>query len=219
MGVACVAPGGTRGMASGYHMGGPSLSVAAPPARTAGSGVFNVVPSAGTATLSVMLEPSLDLYGDTFDKVDGILTDLLERSHARYVMIIDRNGFVLMHGRALWAPKPPSLDSLATLIASNYSANTAIANLFGEEGFRETVQQGADVGTYIEELGEKALLVTVFDSSAALGRVKLYTKKSVEEIRVILRDSREEVPVMEFDKEWSSSTEALLDGLFGSGKQ
>lgn len=165
-----------------------------------------------------MLEPSLDLYGDTFDKVDGILTDLLERSHARYVMIIDRKGFVLMHGRALWAPKPPSLDSLATLIASNYSANTAIANLFGEAGFKETVQQGSDVGTYLEELGEKALLVTIFDSSAALGRVKLYTKKSVEEIRTILRDSHDVAPVMEFDKEWSNSNEALLDGLFGSSK-
>ncbi len=165
-----------------------------------------------------MLEPSLDLYGDTFDKVDGILTELLTRSHARYVMIIDRKGFVLMHGRALWAPKPPSLDSLATLIASNYSANTAIANLFGENGFKETVQQGHDVGTYLEELGDKALLVTIFDSSAALGRVKIYTKKAVEEIRTILRDSREVAPVMEFDQEWSNSTEALLDGLFGTGK-
>jgi len=60
--------------------------------------------------------------------------------------------------------------------------------------------------------------VTVFDSSAALGRVKLFPKKSVEEIRVALRDAKEEAPNIEFDQEWSSSTEALLDGLFGSGK-
>ncbi len=165
-----------------------------------------------------MLEPSLDLYGETYEKVDAIVAELLTKSHARYAMIIDRKGFVLMHRRALWAPKPPSLDSLATLIASNYSANTAIANLFGESAFKETVQQGSEVGTYLEELGEKALLVTVFDSSAALGRVKLFTKKSVEEIRVVLRDSKDEAPKVEFDQEWSSSTEALLDGLFGSGK-
>ena len=165
-----------------------------------------------------MLEPSLDLYGATYDSVDGILRELLAKSRARYALIIDRQGFVLMHSRALWAPKPPSLDSFATLVASNYAANRAIANLFGEDGFKETVQQGSDVGTYLEELGDKALLVTIFDSSAALGRVKLYTKKSVEEIRTILRDSRDTAPVMEFDKEWSSSNEALLDGLFGSSK-
>ncbi len=191
--------------------GGP----ARPPRR---SGLFDVRACTPTATVVAMLEPSLDLYGETFEKVDALLAELLSRSHARYVMIIDRKGFVLMHSRALWAPKPPSLDSLATLIASNYSANTAIANLFGENGFKETVQQGAEVGTYLEELGDKALLVTIFDSSAALGRVKLYTKKAVEEVRAVLRDAKDEAPSIEFDQEWSSSTEALLDGLFGTGK-
>ena len=163
-----------------------------------------------------MLEPSLDLYGETFDRVDAILQDLLAKSHARYTMILDLKGFVLMHSRALWAPKPPSLDSLATLVASNYSANTAIAKLFGESGFKEMVQQGSEIGTYLEELGDEALLVTVFDSSAALGRVKLFTKRSVEEIRVVLADAPEQAPKIEFDQDWSDSTEALLDGLFGS---
>lgn len=163
-----------------------------------------------------MLEPSLELYGQTFEEVDTLLKELLAKSHARYAMIIDLKGFVLMHGKALWAPKPPSLDSLATLIASNYSANTAIAKLFGEDGFQEMVQQGAEVGTYLEELGESALLVTVFDSSAALGRVKLFTKKTAQAIKIVLDESEEEAPEMTFDQDWSSSTEALLDGLFGT---
>lgn len=163
-----------------------------------------------------MLEPSLELYGQTYEKVDVLLKDLLAKSHARYAMIIDLKGFVLMHNRALWAPKPPSLDSLATLIASNYSANTAIAKLFGETGFQEMVQQGAEVGTYLEELGDAALLVTVFDSSAALGRVKLFTKKTAQAIKELVESNDEEAPELQLDKEWSSSTEALLDGLFGT---
>ncbi len=166
-----------------------------------------------------MLEPSLDLYGETYETVDTLLDELITKSHARYAMIIDRQGFVLMHSRALWAPKPPSLDSLATLVASNYSANTAIANLFGESSFNEMVQQGDDVGTYTEELGTKALLITVFDASAALGRVKLFTKKAVGEIKVALSEAKGEAPKIEFDQEWSNSTEALLDNLFGSGNK
>jgi len=165
-----------------------------------------------------MLEPSLDLYGESYDRVTVILGDLLSKSHARYTMIIDLKGFVLMHSRALWAPKPPSLDSFATLIASNYSANTAIAHLFGEVGFKEMVQQGAEVGTYLEELGDKALLVTVFDSTSALGRIKLFTKKAVEEIREVLENASDETPHIDFDQEWSDSTEALIDGLFGAGE-
>lgn len=163
-----------------------------------------------------MLEPSLDLYGATYDSVDGILRELLAKSRARYALIIDRQGFVLMHSRALWAPKPPSLDSFATLVASNYAANRAIANLFGEDGFKETVQQGAEVGTYLEELGPKALLVTVFDSAAQLGRVKIATKHAADAIRRALEDSTDEVPALEFDSEFQDDAAALLDGLFGS---
>ena len=164
-----------------------------------------------------MLEPSLDLYGETFDRVDEVLKDLLGRSHARYTLIIDLKGFVLMHAKALWAPKPPSLDSLATLVASNYSANTAIAKMFGETGFKEIVQQGSEVGTYIEELGEQALLVTVFDSSAAVGRIKIFTKKAVEEVKLIIEEGGGERPELKFDNDWSESTGALIDDLFGSG--
>lgn len=162
-----------------------------------------------------MLEPSLDFYGATFDRVDGLLRELLAKSRARYALIIDRKGFVLLHARALWAPKPPSLDSLATLIASNYSANRAIAKLFGEDGFKETVQQGAEVGTFIEELGDEALLVAVFDSNAQLGRVKVATKQTAVEIRTVIETSEDSAPALEFDQEWSNSTAALLDGLFG----
>ena len=163
-----------------------------------------------------MLEPSLELYGETFEKVDALLKELLAKSHARYAMIIDLKGFVLMHSRAVWAPKPPSLDSLATLIASNYSANTAIAKLFGESGFQEMVQQGAEVGTYLEELGDEALLVTVFDSSAALGRVKLFTKNAAQAIKLVLESNEGSAPEVTFDQEWSSNTEALIDTLFGN---
>ncbi len=165
-----------------------------------------------------MLEPSLELYGETFDKADGLLGELLAKSHARYAMIIDLKGFVLAHRKALWAPKPPSLDSLATLIASNYSANLAIAKLFGEGGFKEMVQQGEAVGMYAEELGDKALLVSIFDTSAILGRVKLFTKKAAEDIVSVIRQNTAQAPKLDFDETWQVSNRALLDGLFGTDK-
>lgn len=165
-----------------------------------------------------MLEPSLDLYGQTFDKVDALLKELISRSHARYALIIDMKGFVLMHARALWAPKPPSLDSLATLVASNYSANTAIARLFGETGFKEVVQQGSQVGTYLEELGSQALLITVYDRTAALGRVKLIAKKTADEIKVVLAENTEPPPLFDLGSKWSADADALLDGFFGKDK-
>lgn len=166
-----------------------------------------------------MLEPSLDLYGETFDQVDALLADLLVKSHARYALVVDRNGFVLAHRRAVWAPKPPSLDSLATLIASNHSANVAIAQLFGEAGFQEIVQQGNEVGTYVEELGPSALLVTVFDGTAAIGKVKLFTKQTVERVRTLLSNDQGPAPSLDLDEAWSDDAVARFDGLFGKRTQ
>lgn len=165
-----------------------------------------------------MLEPSLDLYGEAAERVEAMLVDLLVQSRARYALLIDRQGFVILHRRAPWAPKPPSLDSLATLIASNHSANEAIAQLFGEASFRETVQQTDGVGTYIEAVGERALLVTVFDASAPLGKVKLFTKQALERIREVLDETREAAPMVDIGGSFSANAGALLDELFGGEK-
>ena len=165
-----------------------------------------------------MLEPSLDLYGEAAERVEGLLVDLLTQSRARYALLIDRQGFVILHRRAAWAPKPPSLDSLATLIASNHSANEAIAQLFGEARFRETVQQSDGVGTYVESVGDKALLVTVFDASAPLGKVKLFTKRALERIEAVLEETREAAPTADIGGTFSAHAGALLDELFGDGK-
>lgn len=151
------------------------------------------------------------------NRVQERLGELLERSRARYALVVDRKGFVILHEAAIDAPKAPSFDSLATLVASNHSANAAIAKLFGAEGFRETVQQGNEVGTYVEELGPDALLVVVFGSDAALGRVKVHAQRSAAEIRGELSELRiEDAPAPTLDEAWSASTEKLLDGLFGS---
>ncbi|NBC97071.1 MAG: roadblock/LC7 domain-containing protein [Deinococcus-Thermus bacterium] len=163
-----------------------------------------------------MLEPSLDLYGAAHKRVEARLTDLLDRSRARYALVVDRKGFVLLHVRAWWAPKPPSLDSLATLVASNHSAQAAIAKLFGDDGFREIVHQGSDVGTYVEELGPDALLLIVFDHRAGLGRIKVHAQKAAHDVREELAGLREAgTPDLDLDEHWSESTEKLLDGLFG----
>lgn len=164
-----------------------------------------------------MLEPQVDLYGAAMQRVQDRLRELLERSRARYGLLVDRKGFVILHASALDAPKPPSLDSLATLVASNHSANAAIAKLFGAEGFREVVQQGEEVGTYVEELGPDALLVVVFGADATLGRVKIHAQRAAEAIRAELAELRhEDAPAPTLDEAWSASTEKLLDGLFGT---
>ena len=66
-----------------------------------------------------MVEPSLVLYGAPYERAVEVLEETLRETGARYALLIDRKGFVLAHKEALWAPKPPPLDTLATLVAGN----------------------------------------------------------------------------------------------------
>lgn len=166
--------------------------------------------------LCTMIEPSIALYGDAYDKVEGLLDDLLKNTQARYALLVDRKGFVLVHREALWAPRPPSLDSIATLLAGSISATAALAKILGESNFNELVQQGKEIGLYVELIGENALLVVLFDNRAPVGKVKLFAKKSVADIYNILESEKNAPrPELNLDQNFSSGATALLDDLFG----
>ena len=162
-----------------------------------------------------MIEPSIALYGEAFNRVNALLDDLLQKAHVRYAMLVDRKGFVLAHRESLWAVKPPALDSIATLIAGNAAATSALAKLLGERRFNELVHQGERIGLYVEEVASEALLVVIFDDTAPIGRVKLYAKKSIEEIETLLEALGPlEMPDINLGADFASSAGALLDDLF-----
>lgn len=161
-----------------------------------------------------MIEPSLALYGESFDKVEQHLDELLNATGVRYCLMVDRKGFVLSHKEALWAPRPPALDSIAALVAGNAAATGALAGMLGERTFSEQIHQGEQGVLYVESVGDVALLVMIFDQSVPLGRVKVYAKKTIRELETILKDVQDAPPV-EFDQDFSQSASALLDDLLG----
>ncbi len=156
------------------------------------------------------------MYGASFQKAVKVLEDLLAQAGARYAMLVDRKGFVLAHKEALWAPRPPALDSIATLVASNAAATHALAELLGEPRFNELVKQGENQGLYVEEVNELALLVVIFDKSAPIGRIKLFGKKAAEALDRITREAVVAPRELGIDQEFHRSADSLLDDLFGN---
>ena len=161
-----------------------------------------------------MIEPSLALYGETFEKVEQHLEELLSATGVRYCLLVDRKGFVLSHKEALWAPRPPALDSVATLVASNAAATGALANMLGESTFSEQIHQGENGVLYVESVGANTLLTLIFDSSVPLGRVKVYARKTIQAISGLLL-TLESAPPVTFDSSFSQSASDLLDDLLG----
>ena len=161
-----------------------------------------------------MIEPSLALYGEDFDQVERQLEDLLEATGVRYCLLVDRKGFVLSHKEALWAPRPPALDSVATLVASNAAATAALANMLGERSFSEQIHQGEQGAIYVESVADVALLTLIFESSVPLGRVKLHAKKTIKELTEVMKNVKDAPPV-KFNDDFGSSVASLLDDLLG----
>ncbi|BDP40472.1 gliding motility protein [Deinococcus aetherius] len=161
-----------------------------------------------------MIEPSLALYGDAFERVDRHLEELLAATGVRYCLLVDRKGFVLSHKEALWAPRPPALDSVATLVASNAAATAALANMLGERTFSEQTHQGENGTLYVESVGDSALLTLIFDGSVPLGRVKVHTKKTIGQLAAILKELQDAPPI-QLGEDFSHGATALLDDLFG----
>ncbi len=163
-----------------------------------------------------VIDVSSKLHGQALTDVQAILGELLAKSRAHATLLIDLRGFVLLHLHARGAPESPQLDALGSLIASNYSATTALARLFGENGFRELIQQGSEVGTYTEELGEDALLVTVYAVTEPLGRTKYLSKKTVEALLSVLNEYNEAPPGLMLDDNWENDNQDLLEALMPS---
>lgn len=161
-----------------------------------------------------MIEPSLALYGEAYARVDQHLEELLEATGVRYCLLVDRKGFVLSHKEALWAPRPPALDSVATLVASNAAATSALANMLGERTFSEQTHQGENGTLYVESVGDDALLTLIFDTSVALGKVKVYARKTIRKIEAVLEEIAD-VPAPKLGEDFSQGAAALLDDLLG----
>ena len=161
-----------------------------------------------------MIEPTLALYGEAFERVDHHLEELLNATGVRYCLLVDRKGFVLSHKEALWAPRPPALDSVATLVASNAAATAALANMLGERTFSEQIHQGENGTLYVESVGEQTLLTLIFDASVPLGRVKVHTKKTIAQLAAILKEIQD-MPPVQLSDDFSQGASALLDDLLG----
>ena len=163
-----------------------------------------------------MSEGLMNTYTEGYSQIDQVLVDLLHHTGVRYGLLLDRKGFVLSHKEASWAPRPPALDSVATLVASNSAATSALAHMLGERTFSEQVHQGERGSLYIESVGDDALLTLIFDGSVSLGKVKVYTKKAIAQMSPILH-ALNQLPPMELGSEFAAGASSLLDDLLGGG--
>jgi predicted regulator of Ras-like GTPase activity (Roadblock/LC7/MglB family) len=128
----------------------------------------------------------LILTKQSLDRIDAILANLLKRSGAHSVLLIDKAGQLIGFQGQMADEK---VASLAALTAASYGATTAMARLFGEEEFTLLFHKGKDENIHFSNVGDECLMITVFTNNTHLGLVRLEVKKSLEEIEAMFAEN------------------------------
>ena len=103
----------------------------------------------------------------------GLLGTLLSEANAGYVFLVDKSG------QQLAAAGDMEVDptSLASLTAGAVAATEGLSSLVGENSFSTLFHEGSGQNLHISRVGEKVILLVVFDERSSLGLVRLRTQQ------------------------------------------
>lgn len=131
------------------------------------------------------MSSDLVMYEEEFQKIDEELQKLFQQSNAKVVFLVDKNGQLIAS-----AGDTHEIDttSLASLTAGNIAATGGIARLLGEKEFTILFHEGEKDNIHISLIGQRVILVVIFDKRSSLGLVRLRVKKSSEALVNIFSD-------------------------------
>ena len=123
--------------------------------------------------------PDLILYEEEFGQIVAEVERLCREANAKVVFLVDKNGqLIASSGNA----GGMDTTSLASLTAGNIAATGGLAKLLGEKEFSILFHEGEKDNMHISLVGDRVILVVIFDSRTSLGLVRLRVKRTSESI-------------------------------------
>jgi len=153
------------------------------------------------------------IYEEQIEKINQLLTKLIKGAEAKCALLVDKDGHLISRQGFTH-----SLDTtaLAALLAGSFASTREIARLVGEPEFSVLFHQGKRDHIHINLVGERSILVIIFDDRTTIGMVRLYAKEIGGELATIF----EEKPVRKAGKPepvnegFTQSVEKEMDNLF-----
>ena len=159
--------------------------------------------------------PQWTLFEKDFQAIDAVLGELLERTNALSIHLVDRSGqLITSAGRAA----DFDATAFASLIAADFTANAELAQLLGERGVDAVVSEGRTRSVHSCLLAERVIMCTVFDRRSTLGLVRFRGKRAATDLDAIFRALFEKVGIGEpsmATPEYAIAASQEVDALFG----
>ena len=160
------------------------------------------------------MDAGLVMYEEEFDRITSILNRLRVEASANIVFLVDKNGQQIAGAGEI---DRVDTTSLASLTAGNVAATDGLAKLIGEKEFSILFHEGKKDNIHISIVGQRLILVVIFDERSSLGLVRLRVRKAAAEIERVLAQMEEkakEVGAMEAASPFAEITDEDIDALF-----
>lgn len=163
-----------------------------------------------------MADPTTIMYEEEFRQLDAELSKLHQQANAKVSFLVDKNGQLIT---SIGDIRDIDTTSLASLTAGNIAAAGGMAKLLGEKEFSILVHEGEKENIHISLIGDRIILVVIFDKRSSLGLVRLRVKKSSEIFvqifdRIFKKVEKERVVKEVSRSPFAEITEEDIDKLF-----
>jgi predicted regulator of Ras-like GTPase activity (Roadblock/LC7/MglB family) len=158
-----------------------------------------------------MTDPHMVMYEEEFNQIQTIVDRLCREANARGVFIIDKNGQLIA---ASGETEHIDITSLASLTAGNVAATGGMAKLLRENEFTTQFHEGERANIHIQLVGNRVILVVIFDNKTSLGLVRLRVKKASEELNRIFEALLAKVQDPNRETPFAEITDDDIDNLF-----
>ncbi len=158
-----------------------------------------------------MVNPQMVMYEEEFTLIQTCVDHLVKSANAKVVFIVDKNGQLIAASGDV-----ENLDttSLASLTAGNIAATGGMAKLLKENEFATQFHEGENANIHIQLVGNRVILVVIFDSKSSLGLVRLRVRKASEELNTIFETLLKKVAEPGADSPFAEITDEDIDNLF-----
>ena len=155
------------------------------------------------------------LFDEEFHQIKDVISRLHKDAQSKVVFIVDKNGQQIAAQGDL-----ETLDttSLASLTAGNVAATDGLAKLIGEKEFPVLFHEGEKDNVYIAIVGQRVILVVIFDERSSLGLVRLRVRKASQELEKVFEAIQRKVETekdrTDVDSPFAEITDDDIDSLF-----
>ena len=157
------------------------------------------------------MNPQMVMHEAEYHRITGVCERLTREANAKVVFLVDKNGQLIA---ASGATSNIDTVSLASLTAGNIAATGGLAKLIGEKEFSILFHEGERDNLHISIVGQRVILVVLFDARSSLGLVRLRVKKASEELGGIFEDLQRKAAAPGGNTLFAEITDDDIDNLF-----